>query len=146
MTERRKERTVDRRSSGYLINRDAAGASQFGRREVGADGQESRTGLWSTRSKSMSTVKWSESVTRAAPERLCWIANYLDVAEKAMSVIACVQGLDFPSDLHRDAQRDLRRWARWLEVRPVIAAGFAVARVVPGPDDVIANGRTEGLT
>jgi hypothetical protein len=84
---------------------------------------------------SVRSIQWPQSVTSEAPDRLRWIADYLDLAEKAISVIACAQGLDCPPDLHRGAQTDLRRWARWLEVRPTLAAGFAVARVVPGPDD-----------
>lgn len=84
---------------------------------------------------SMSPVQWPESVTQDVSRRLRWIADYLDLAERAISVLACVQGLDCPPDVHRGAQQDLRRWARWLEVRPAVAAGFAVARVVPSPED-----------
>jgi hypothetical protein len=84
---------------------------------------------------SVRSIRWPESVTSEASDRLRWIADYLDLAEKAISVIACAQGAECPPDLHRGAQQDLRRWARWLEARPTLAAGFAVARVVPGPDD-----------
>jgi hypothetical protein len=58
-----------------------------------------------------------------------WIADYLDLADKAIAVVAGVQGLDYPSDLHQGAQQDLRRWAHWLEASPVLADGFAVARL-----------------
>jgi hypothetical protein len=93
--------------------------------------------------RSASAIQWPESIARTAPERLRWIADYLDLADKAISVIACVQGVDYPPDCRRGAQQDLRRWARWLEVRPALAAGFAVARVVPEPEDVMANGKTK---
>ena len=85
-----------------------------------------------------------ESQAVTTPERLRWIADYLDVAGKALSVVACVKGLDYPSDLHRGAQQDLRRWARWLDARPTLADGFAVARLVPGPEDLVADGQDGG--
>jgi hypothetical protein len=85
-----------------------------------------------------------ETVASSTPERLRWIADYLDVADKALSLIACVEGLEYPSDLHRGAQQDLRRWARWLDARPTLADGFAVARLVPGPEDLVADLPTDG--
>ena len=67
-----------------------------------------------------------------APDRLRWTSDFLDLASKAISVIACVQGLDYPSDLHRAAQQDLRAWAGYLDDHPSIAADFAVARMARG--------------
>lgn len=75
-----------------------------------------------------------------APQRLRWIADYLDVADRAISVVACAQGVDYPSDLHRSAQRDLRRLAHWLEVRPDVAASLGVAMVAAVPDDITEEG------
>jgi hypothetical protein len=66
------------------------------------------------------------------PDRLRWTSDFLDLASKAISIIACVQGLDYPSDLHRSAQQDLRAWARYLEDHPSIAADFDAATVVNG--------------
>jgi hypothetical protein len=80
-----------------------------------------------------------ETEASSTPERMRWIADYLDVADKALSIIACMKGVDYPVDLHRGAQRDLRRWARWLDARPALAEGLAVARVVPGPEDLVAD-------
>lgn len=87
--------------------------------------------------KRMSSVQWPTSVTEDSSKRMRWIAEYLDLAERAISVIACVQSLDYPADLQGSAQRDLRRWAHWLDLRPTIAADLAVARVVPGPGDIV---------
>jgi len=98
---------------------------------------------WST--LSMGSIQWPESVTEMAPERLRWIADYLDLADQAISVVACVRGVDYPSDLHRGAQRDLRRWAHWLEVRPALAARLAVAMVVAVPDDGSRHRRPGGI-
>src|ERR1700730_5153892 len=72
------------------------------------------------------------------PERLRWIADYLDVADKALSIIACAKDIDYPPGLHRGAQQDLRRWARWLDAHPTLGEGFAVARLVPGAEDLLA--------
>jgi hypothetical protein len=68
----------------------------------------------------------------SAPDRLRWTSDFLDLADKAIAVIACVQGLEYPSDLHRTAQRDLRAWAGYLEDHPSIAADFDMASVVGG--------------
>ena len=87
------------------------------------------------------SVRWPEAVTNAAPERLRWIADFLDVADKAIAVIACVQGFDYSSECQRGAQQDLRRWAHWLEARPGLAAGLAVARLVPGPEVALLESR-----
>ena len=40
-------------------------------------------------------------------DRLRWIAEYLDLAGRALSIIACVHGVDCPLDLNDDAQADL---------------------------------------
>jgi hypothetical protein len=37
------------------------------------------------------------------------------------------------------AQRDLRRWAHWLELSPVLANGLAVARLDPRADRVTGS-------
>jgi hypothetical protein len=50
-------------------------------------------------------------------DRLRWIADFLDLADKAIAVVACAQGLTYPPQRHLDAQRDHRAWARWLETR-----------------------------
>jgi hypothetical protein len=47
----------------------------------------------------------------------------------AISIIACAQGLEYPTDLYRDAQEDLRAWAGYLDDRPSIAADLELARV-----------------
>jgi hypothetical protein len=67
-----------------------------------------------------------------APDRLRWIADFLDLADKAISIIACVQGVEYSEQLHTGAQRDLRAWARWLDARPDLAAEMDVARLVLG--------------
>lgn len=74
---------------------------------------------------------WSQPATSSPSDRLRWIADYLDLADKAIALVACVQGVEYPSDLHQRAQRDLRRWARWLDASPVAADQFAAARVGP---------------
>ena len=91
--------------------------------------------------RSENWTEWPDSLTGAASERMRWIADYLDLADKAISVIACVDGLDYPSECHRGAQQDLRRWARWLEARPTIAAGLAVGRLAPGPEELDGYGQ-----
>jgi hypothetical protein len=57
-------------------------------------------------------------MTCTSSDRLRWIADYLELAGKALSLIACVQGIDYPHELHRDAQRDLRAFAKQLEASP----------------------------
>jgi hypothetical protein len=64
------------------------------------------------------------------PERLRWTADFLDLASKAISIIACAQGLEYPPTLHCAAERDLRAWARYLDDRPSIAADFELASVL----------------
>jgi hypothetical protein len=80
----------------------------------------------------MNAVVSSQSGACTAPDRLRWIADFLDVADKAISVIACVQGFDYPAEFHRGAQQDLRAWARWLDARPELAAEMDVVRMVVG--------------
>jgi len=92
--------------------------------------------------RSESWTQRPDSMTGTASERMRWLADYLDLADRAISVIACVEGLDYPSECHRGAQQDLRRWARWLDARPTIAAGFAVGRLAPGPEELDGYGRT----
>jgi hypothetical protein len=64
-------------------------------------------------------------------DRLRWTSDFLDLASRAIAVIACSQGLDYPPDLYQSAQEDLRAWARYLDDRPSIAADFEVARFDP---------------
>jgi hypothetical protein len=75
-------------------------------------------------------------------DRLRWIADYLDLADKA---IASVEGLDCPADLHRGAQQDLRRWAHCLDTSPALANGFAVARLDTRAEEVVGSCRADGL-
>jgi hypothetical protein len=75
---------------------------------------------------------WTGNPAGSAPDRLRWTSDFLDLAGKAIAVIACVQGLEYPSDLHTTAQRDLRAWACYLEAHPSIAADFDVTRVSAG--------------
>jgi hypothetical protein len=65
-------------------------------------------------------------------DRLRWTSDFLNVAGKAIRVVACAQGLEYPCDLHRIAQQDLRTWARFLDDHPSIAAEFEAARVTNG--------------
>jgi hypothetical protein len=51
-------------------------------------------------------------------DRLRWIADFLGLAGKAVSVVACVRGIDYSQDIHRDAQRDLRALAELLDECP----------------------------
>jgi hypothetical protein len=74
----------------------------------------------------------SEDRACTAPELLRWTSDFLALANKAISVIACVQGLDYPFDLHRTAQHDLRVWAGYLEEHPSIAAELELASLVHG--------------
>ena len=64
------------------------------------------------------------------PDRLRWMADFVDLASKALAIIACAQGFDCPRDLHRAVQQDLRAWARYLDDRPSIAADFELASIV----------------
>jgi hypothetical protein len=80
----------------------------------------------------MNAIPQSDYGACTAPDRLRWIADFLDLGDKAISVIACVQGFDYPPELRHGAQRDLRAWARWLEVNPEVAEDFDVARVALG--------------
>jgi hypothetical protein len=80
----------------------------------------------------MNTLLASETDVCTAPERLRWIADFLDLADKAIAVVACAQGVDYPEQLHSTAQRDLRAWARWLEANPALAADMDVVRIVAG--------------
>jgi hypothetical protein len=64
-----------------------------------------------------------------APDRLRWTSDFLNLAGKAISIVACAKGLDYPPDLHRAAQQELRAWASYLEDHPLIAAQFELASV-----------------
>jgi hypothetical protein len=48
-------------------------------------------------------------------DRLRWIADFLGLAGKAVSVVACSRGIDYSQDIHCDAQRDLRALAELLD-------------------------------
>jgi hypothetical protein len=69
----------------------------------------------------------AELTDRTVSERLRWTSDFLDLAGKAISIVACAQGLDCPLDLHHAVQRDLRAWARYLEDRPLITADLEMA-------------------
>jgi hypothetical protein len=74
-------------------------------------------------------------VACSTPDRLRWIADFLDLADKAICVIACVQELDYPPDMPGAAQRDLRACAQWLDGRPTVTADLDAARAVLGAED-----------
>jgi hypothetical protein len=80
----------------------------------------------------MNTHLASETDVCTAPERLRWIADFLDLADKAIAVVACAQGVDYPEQLHSTAQRDLRAWAGWLDANPALAGDMDVVRMVAG--------------
>jgi hypothetical protein len=69
----------------------------------------------------------TETVPQMAPERLRWMSDFLDLANKAICIIASAQGLDYPPNLHRPLQGDLLAWASYLEEHPLIAADFELA-------------------
>jgi hypothetical protein len=71
------------------------------------------------------------------PDRLRWTSDFLNVASKAISIVACAKGLDYPPDLHRAAQQELRAWASYLEDHPSIAAEFELARAAD--DQFVTN-------
>jgi anti-anti-sigma regulatory factor len=71
--------------------------------------------------------------------QLHWIADFLDVADKALCVVACVQGYDYPRQMHREAQRDLRAWAHWLASRPALAAGMDASRAATRAEEPSAS-------
>jgi anti-anti-sigma regulatory factor len=80
-----------------------------------------------------------ESSNVGAISQLHWIADFLDLADKALSVVACVQGLDYPPQMHREAQHDLRAWARWLESRPAVVAGMDASRSAERSEEMPAS-------
>jgi hypothetical protein len=63
-----------------------------------------------------------------ASRRFRWIADLLDLADQAVTVIARAEGFDYPRGVHVDAQQDLRAWARWLDEHPEIASELDDAR------------------
>jgi hypothetical protein len=71
----------------------------------------------------------AEPTARTVPDRLRWTSDFLDLASKAIAIIACAQGLDYPPQLYQSAQEDLRAWARYLDDRPSIAAELELASV-----------------
>jgi hypothetical protein len=58
-------------------------------------------------------------------DRLRWIADFVGVAGKALSVVACVRGIDYSQDVHDSAQRDLRALAALLDQCPALRADLA---------------------
>jgi hypothetical protein len=74
----------------------------------------------------------AETRASTVPDRLRWTAEFLDLASKAIAIIACAQGLDCPPDLHHAPQQDLRAWARYLDDHPMIAADLELASVLTG--------------
>lgn len=67
--------------------------------------------------------------------RLRWTSDFLVLASKAIAIVACVQGLEYPPDLHRTVQQDLRAWASYLDEHPGIAADLELASLVQGGSD-----------
>ncbi len=57
------------------------------------------------------------------------------LASKPIAVVACVDGLDSPPDLHRPARQDLRARASYLDDHPSVAADFELASVVERRSD-----------
>jgi hypothetical protein len=55
-------------------------------------------------------------------DRLRWTSDFLNLAAKAITIVACAKGLNYPPDLHVSAQHDLRAWALYLDDHPAIAA------------------------
>lgn len=84
----------------------------------------------------------SEFSACTVPDRLRWTSDFLDVAGKAIRIVACAQGLEYPCDLYRNAQQDLRAWARFLDDHPSIATEFELARVANG-ESVTDRGSVE---
>jgi hypothetical protein len=78
----------------------------------------------------------AEPTARTVPDRLRWTSDVLDLASQAIAIIAGAQGLDYPPDLYRSAQEDLRAWAHYLDGRPLIAVDLALAS---------ANGQSHDL-
>jgi hypothetical protein len=68
-----------------------------------------------------------ETSAGTVPDRLRWTSEFLDLANNAIAIIACAQGLDYPPDVYRTAQEDLQAWARYLDDRPSIAAELELA-------------------
>lgn len=71
--------------------------------------------------------------SRTVPERLRWIADFLALADRAISILACVEGIGYPPDLHRTAQQELCAWASYLDRHPSIAARLDFASRVDDP-------------
>ena len=65
------------------------------------------------------------------PDRLRWTSDFLDLANKAIAIIACAQGLDLPPGMYLSARDDLRAWARYLDDRPSVVEDFELARIDP---------------
>jgi hypothetical protein len=74
----------------------------------------------------------TEPALRTVPDRLRWTSDFLDLANNAICIIACAQGLEYPPDLYQATQRDLRAWAWYLDEHPSIAADFELACVAKG--------------
>jgi hypothetical protein len=82
-------------------------------------------------------VPRTELTACTVPDRLRWTSDFLDLAGKAIAIVACVKGLDYPPDLQRAAQQELRAWASYLEDHPSIAAEFELARIAT--DESVTN-------
>jgi hypothetical protein len=59
--------------------------------------------------------------------RLHQIADLLELAGKAITIVACARGIAYPSDIHRDAQRDLRALAELLVEHPLLESAWAAS-------------------
>ena len=57
--------------------------------------------------------------------RLRCIADFLGLAGKAVSVVACARGIDYSQDIHREAQRDLRALAEQIDECPQFGTDLA---------------------
>lgn len=85
---------------------------------------------------------WIDIPSNTVADRLRWTSDFLVLASKAISVVACVQGLDYPPDLHRTAQQALWALASYLDDHPSIVADFELAAAV---SDTSENDRPSAI-
>jgi hypothetical protein len=69
-----------------------------------------------------------ESPVCAVAGQLYWIADFLDLAGRAIAIIACAQQLGSRTEHQGAAQQALRSWARWLDFHPSAAAELDLVR------------------
>ena len=65
-------------------------------------------------------------------DQLRWISDFLELADRAITILVCVDGFDYPSGLQRGAQQALRTWARLLDDGPDLSNAFEVTAVIDG--------------